>query len=115
MTVSLDQVPHELLTHTFSFLTAKDLCAASRVCPKWHQLANDDQLWKCLCQKNYSHIEIERSSSYITWISGPKTWKNIFSRCVIENIRDIKMEELVGIPLRGALSKPPSPFKGTVY
>jgi len=41
----------EILLHVFSFLDAKSLCTASRVCKAWYQISQDRSLWKALLAK----------------------------------------------------------------
>ncbi len=47
------RLPHHLLEQVFSYLSAKDLCACSRVCRQWGAyLENEDcRVWKAVCER----------------------------------------------------------------
>jgi len=53
--LDLDEIPPELSLQILKYLNATDLCLASCV---WSSLANDDILWKSLCQSTWGYASI---------------------------------------------------------
>ncbi|KAK9052475.1 hypothetical protein SSX86_029104 [Deinandra increscens subsp. villosa] len=43
----------EMLKAVFPLLEGTDLAACMSVCKQWHQIAQDDYFWKCLCAKRW--------------------------------------------------------------
>ncbi|KAD3640993.1 hypothetical protein E3N88_30216 [Mikania micrantha] len=52
-TFSGDMLPDEMLKAVFPLLEGTDLAACMSVCKQWHQMAQDDYFWKCLCAKRW--------------------------------------------------------------
>lgn len=44
---------NEILKAVFPLLEGTDLAACMVVCKQWHQIAQDDYFWKCLCAKRW--------------------------------------------------------------
>ncbi|XAR71292.1 hypothetical protein NMG60_11028488 [Bertholletia excelsa] len=46
----------EVLKAVFPLLEGVDLASCMEVCKQWHEVAQDDYLWKCLCAKQWPSI-----------------------------------------------------------
>lgn len=44
--------------HIFSYLTANELCRASRVCRSWYDITEDNLLWAELMQRDIMHWNV---------------------------------------------------------
>ena len=47
--------PDEVLIRIFSYLLELDLCTVAQVCKRFHNIANDNELWKTLYQSVYEY------------------------------------------------------------
>jgi len=75
MGATLADIPSELLVHTFSFLTPREvLIAAAHVCKLWGKLSQDQMLWKQFCK-------IEGWDSYSA-VDQPSNWKKIYQSSI---------------------------------
>jgi Ras-related protein Rab-1A len=65
-----ESLPYEVVLEVFSYLhTAEDLCALSHVCKQFHDISNDDEVWKPLCSPEWSDIPTGGwKKAYINWI-----------------------------------------------
>lgn len=51
----MDEIFEELLLHSFTFLSLKDLLRAEQVSKTWKRISHDSSLWRCL--SSYSFIQ----------------------------------------------------------
>jgi WD40 repeat protein len=62
------QIPEEILSYIFTFLSDKDLHTCSRVCRRWSRVCKDNNVWKSLCLRRYgpqlSLQTIQKSNSW---------------------------------------------------
>ena len=47
--------PDEVLIRIFSYLLELDLCTVAQVCKRFHNIANDNEVWKTLYQSVYEY------------------------------------------------------------
>ncbi|BAU80063.1 hypothetical protein A9K97_gp288 [Tokyovirus A1] len=47
----MERLPNEIVLHILSFCEAKDVCSFSRTTKECLSLAEDERLWKQLCEK----------------------------------------------------------------
>lgn len=78
-------LPHELILHVFSFLSAKNLVDTGCSSSSLYMLIKDQGLWKNLCQKEKELLLEEKeipanSVSNIDWKERYKTWYSYFSK-----------------------------------
>jgi len=52
-----DMLPDELVLHMFNFLPGWDFGRVSQVCKRFHRLANDNLLWKELCEQHWRSLD----------------------------------------------------------
>lgn len=77
----------EIQTEVFSYLQPNELAVVSLVCSSWHQLANDNILWKDLFKRNFPlHNGIGYQNKYMGW-------KKAYQICTVEAKEAQKAEE----------------------
>ncbi|GFO27784.1 F-box/WD repeat-containing protein 1a [Plakobranchus ocellatus] len=75
-------LPTDLATKVMSYLDPVSLCHASQVCKVWHQLADDQTLWRRFCCQ--TKWRLSRAAEHKQVIShmcqeGSIQWKNVFA------------------------------------
>ncbi|GFR72909.1 F-box/WD repeat-containing protein 7-like [Elysia marginata] len=75
-------LPADLATKVMSYLDPVSLCHASQVCKVWHQLADDQTLWRRFCCQ--TKWRLSRAAEHKQVIShmcqeGSIQWKNVFA------------------------------------
>ncbi|RUS70730.1 hypothetical protein EGW08_021508 [Elysia chlorotica] len=75
-------LPSDLATKVMSYLDPVSLCQASQVCKVWHQLADDQTLWRRFCCQ--TKWRLSRAAEHKQVIShmcqeGSIQWKNVFA------------------------------------
>ena len=74
--LDLDEIPPELSLQILKYLNATDLCLASCV---WQSLANDDILWKSLCQSTWGYATVYFTNNNTTKLERHKrSYRSIF-------------------------------------
>ena len=68
-------LPLKLARRIFDFLSVRDLVSASQVCRRWHEVANDNQLWYRKCRQRIT-FPIEGCSSAV--LREPIQWKAVY-------------------------------------
>ncbi|WP_162180758.1 F-box protein [Neochlamydia sp. EPS4] len=77
---SIEQLPDELLLHTFSFLQAFDLFEVGLTCYQWKNLAEEETLWKSLYVRYFKVIEPVGETykkSYFRLSEADHDWRKI--------------------------------------
>jgi len=57
-----NQLPREISKHIFSFLDGKNLARVRQVCKSWEAFANDEQVWKKLCLKEWRSLSTDAAA-----------------------------------------------------
>ncbi|KAJ3158840.1 hypothetical protein HDU86_002528 [Geranomyces michiganensis] len=98
-----DTLPQELLTKVLACLDADFLSRCAGVCRRWNTLANDDVLWKALCEQRFAslrhttvdlHPRVDYSDPLLVSTLSIKEIKSVLARRYVR-----------GIPTRGAIEK----------
>lgn len=79
-----EQLPIDVKLHIFSYLTATDLCRASRVCRSWYDITEDNLLWAGLMSRDITHWNVIGHSTYpAIYKEVESDWSNkeIYLRC----------------------------------
>lgn len=84
-----------ILLSIFEFLTPKELCTCSQVCKVWHQVADDDYIWKTCV--------IRRWNMMVT--SCNVSWKSIYRAKYLEDL-----ENKISSYLDNSLNRPNKGF-----
>jgi len=56
----LNFLPHELILHVMTFVPPKDLIRSRPVCRRWCAMTHDPHLWKAICIKTLSPMELTK-------------------------------------------------------
>lgn len=74
---SMKDLPIELLAHTLSFLTPKEVLLAAPVCKVWYKATQNQLLWKEFCRQCGWVKDSE--------LSSPEDWKDLY-KCSAESL-----------------------------
>ena len=55
--MSFGDLPDEILVRIFEELPLQDLVSVTTVCKPWNYLANDDVLWKPICENTWKDFD----------------------------------------------------------
>ncbi|KAJ3180316.1 hypothetical protein HDU87_002195 [Geranomyces variabilis] len=97
-----DTFPPELLSKIFACLDADFLCKCSAVCKRWNVLANNDVLWKSLCQHRFTSLR------HVTLDLHPRvnySDPRLVLTLSIKEIKSVLARRYVRVPTRGAVEK----------
>ncbi|KAL4236608.1 common myeloid progenitor cell proliferation [Mactra antiquata] len=79
-----EQLPVDVKLHIFSYLSAIDLCKASRVCRSWYDITEDNLLWAGLLQRGLpTWNQIGHNTNPFIYREVESDWSNkqIYLRC----------------------------------
>ncbi|KAC9242324.1 hypothetical protein E3N88_46142 [Mikania micrantha] len=93
-TFSGDMLPDEMLKAVFPLLEGTDLAACMSVCKQWHQMAQDDYFWKCLCAKRWPSTSRKDSNKVACIIN-----KSIFDYIDRSSFRALAFDYLMFSPV----------------
>ena len=71
--IDLNAIPPELSLQILKYLNATDLCLASCV---WSSLANDNTLWKSLCQTTWGYASVYKCNK--SFNDKNRSYRSIF-------------------------------------
>lgn len=78
----IEAIPVELFIEIFRLLEVKDLYRVSLVCKRWKLLINQENLWRLLCQRDFSGF------SLFNPLKSQQTWKLTY-----QLLKQVKREE----------------------
>lgn len=61
----INKIPNEVLAHIFSYTSIPDLLNISKVCRRWHNVSNDNALWKQLFFQTFKPIERPKFKDFV--------------------------------------------------
>src|SRR3990167_5952380 len=97
-TVSIDELPVEILHIIFEFLVSpEEILNAGLVCQKFNQVSENNDLWKYLVIKTWSHVEKARMKDSIDWKAAFRkshAGKTIPTTATMEKILNINYDGL---------------------
>eukprot|EP00188_Purpureofilum_apyrenoidigerum_P005180 Plantae.Rhodophyta-Purpureofilum_apyrenoidigerum.ctg6488.p1 GENE.Plantae.Rhodophyta-Purpureofilum_apyrenoidigerum.ctg6488~~Plantae.Rhodophyta-Purpureofilum_apyrenoidigerum.ctg6488.p1 ORF type:complete len:387 (+),score=56.43 Plantae.Rhodophyta-Purpureofilum_apyrenoidigerum.ctg6488:69-1229(+) len=79
---SIQELPHEIVRHVFSFLHGRDLANMRLVCKEWNSFACESKFWRELCLRLWPSLETDESAwklleQSIT-LEEPSRWQKIY-------------------------------------
>jgi len=79
---SIQELPHEIVRHVFSFLHGKDLANMRLVCKEWNSFACESKFWRELCLRLWPSLETDESAWQLLErtiaLKDPSRWQKIY-------------------------------------
>ncbi len=100
----IQDLANELTIEIFSYLGISDISAVGSVCWQWHQLANDESLWRFFLKRDFKRLETNNPKEayrncrdfYPNLAQGIYTTRRIATCIEIENTASIYRNLLIG-------------------
>ena len=103
--LTLGGLPPELLSKILSFLDARYLSLASAVCKLWQQHANDDVLWRALCETRWASLRHLPTHPVELHPRVNFSDSKLVATLSIKEIKSVLARRYVRVPSRGAVEK----------